>query len=767
MDSFFNYDNIPKFIVDSTEAYYNYLIENEKGRDTVKITKIVRESEYAFVLYLEHKIPNFDFITEIHLDGKIIKIDFIQIKEAIDNHISVLVREQYIENFVNYKSALVVVDFTNLVWQIRECFINVRKLSLPLYPPQIEFNHTDFSDVGFTDVQLTAIQTIFNNPISYIWGGAGSGKTRYVLTYSIINYMLKNTKVLLVAPTNIALENALSEIIPVAKKYGIKQEAIMRGGIPSVDFAKKFPHSCKNRHLEKELKQLSITKEDLQKYLKMYRNKELCHRILNEITSIKDEEFKTSELKSKHKELSLERNLVQAELNSKTQELYNINDTVNKLQKKQKSIIHSFFKKSSSVAEAELNKNLTSLTTTNKVVIELKEKIANYNVEIENNDKSIDDFLKSIYQHKKTIKKLISKINPNMDTSNFDRLKNQIEVITNEFYVYYNFLKSKYPNIDFNNIDSVKTSISSLETKINEIFVETKTADDDDVLLCAYTLDGLARNSPKNYKHIFLDEACYSNIAKTSLLYLFGCPITFLGDHQQLPPVSEIDDDMLINKDNKVMFLWSQNGIYSADLFSLNFDEMYKRYMNNIETLPDALSVSFLTETHRFGSKLAKVLDKYIYKNNFTSALNGDTNVVIINAPKTSPNKKKRQNINEVIAIQKYIFENNCQNYAILTPYKNQVELIKHILPLASTNDIYTIHKSQGQEWDTVFISVVDTDDMFFTNTNNKLSRGKQLMNTAISRAKKTLVIACDIGYWKSLDNQLISELIDIGEITN
>ena len=89
------------------------------------------------------------------------------------------------------------------------------------------------------------------------------------------------------------------------------------------------------------------------------------------------------------------------------------------------------------------------------------------------------------------------------------------------------------------------------------------------------------------------------------------------------------------------------------------------------------------------------------------------------------------------------------------------------MIPFASTDNVYTIHKSQGQEWDTVFISVVDTENMFFTNTNNKISRGKQLMNTAISRAKKNLIIACDVNYWKSQDNQLITELIDIGEIAN
>ena len=64
-------------------------------------------------------------------------------------------------------------------------------------------------------------------------------------------------------------------------------------------------------------------------------------------------------------------------------------------------------------------------------------------------------------------------------------------------------------------------------------------------------------------------------------------------------------------------------------------------------------------------------------------------------------------------------------------------------------------------------LSVSDTDNKFFTDINNSVSRGKQLLNTAISRTKKELILVCDTNYWNLADKQLISELIKIGTKRN
>ena len=75
-----------------------------------------------------------------------------------------------------------------------------------------------------------------------------------------------------------------------------------------------------------------------------------------------------------------------------------------------------------------------------------------------------------------------------------------------------------------------------------------------------------------------------------------------------------------------------------------------------------------------------------------------------------------------------------------------------------------TVHGSQGREWDTVIFSVVDTTDMWFTNSLHPKSDGKKVINTAVSRAKKKLIIVCDAEYWKPMEKQLIGKLLSVAE---
>lgn len=71
-----------------------------------------------------------------------------------------------------------------------------------------------------------------------------------------------------------------------------------------------------------------------------------------------------------------------------------------------------------------------------------------------------------------------------------------------------------------------------------------------------------------------------------------------------------------------------------------------------------------------------------------------------------------------------------------------------------------TIHKSQGSEWKTVIISVADTSNMWFTNTQKRQTRSLELINTAVSRAKTELIIVCDYAYWIKQNNHFITELL-------
>ena len=79
-------------------------------------------------------------------------------------------------------------------------------------------------------------------------------------------------------------------------------------------------------------------------------------------------------------------------------------------------------------------------------------------------------------------------------------------------------------------------------------------------------------------------------------------------------------------------------------------------------------------------------------------------------------------------------------------------------------DNVVTVHQSQGREWDNVFLSVTDTTDKFFTNSLSSVSDGKKVINTAVSRAKKNLIIVCDYKYWIAQKSQLIGKLLAVAQ---
>ena len=104
--------------------------------------------------------------------------------------------------------------------------------------------------------QIDAVNAIFENSYSYIWGPPGTGKTKAVLSTSVLNYIFEEKKILIVAPTNVALEQILFGVLDSTEKLQIPREKILRFGIPSKDYFERFPETCESKGLEKVLESL-------------------------------------------------------------------------------------------------------------------------------------------------------------------------------------------------------------------------------------------------------------------------------------------------------------------------------------------------------------------------------------------------------------------------------------------------------------------------------------------------------------------------------
>ena len=113
---------------------------------------------------------------------------------------------------------------------------------------------------------------------------------------------------------------------------------------------------------------------------------------------------------------------------------------------------------------------------------------------------------------------------------------------------------------------------------------------------------------------------------------------------------------------------------------------------------------------------------------------------------------------------------NEDSSVAVLAPYAAQVRALSNKLPdFQKQNKVLTVHKSQGQEWDTVIYSVCDIGNgkrPWFTDSENSLSNGLNNINTAISRAKKTLIVVCNPDEWNFFKGQLITGIVNVATQT-
>jgi hypothetical protein len=305
-----------------------------------------------------------------------------------------------------------------------------------------------------------------------------------------------------------------------------------------------------------------------------------------------------------------------------------------------------------------------------------------------------------------------------------------------------------------------------------------------------YTLDkyiNLYCKSPMPTSHIFVDEAGYSSIIRGLTLFNHKVPITFLGDHKQLPPFTEADEDKIfISSPNdkeqtttNSSFLWTFPCIYIEKLFEpeYSFENLSKIFNTKKDPFKldelNHISIISLQHTYRFSDKIAKMLDKHIYEFGFCSK-NPDshTNIFYIDSPRienklehfSKSGKKIEENfseseVNNVLKICQRLNKMN-KDYIVLTPYTIQRdEIQKRFKGKLPEHKVMTIHKSQGSEYNTVVFSVTNKTTKPFVNS--KLRMGQCVINTAISRAKEELIIVCDVACWKAKKGQLISELLD------
>lgn len=795
-----------EYAIASAQKYYDYLKKECKGMDTCRVSNIKRKDESFFILSLEKPLKLVEGV-QISINNLVYDVSDIKPLRYDKKHreLEIFVKSNCIDVIKECKpqDVLVVSDLTFLVKRVEEWYKKYgNELHMPSAWPEVEPpKFTRLSQEPSED-QKNAIDTVFSYPFTYIWGAPGTGKTKFVLANCLIPYVKSEKKLLITAPTNNALEQTLYGLLPVLQDNGVDIEnTVLRLGLPSSAFVEQYSEVCEDTGVVKQINDLNdfikTTKAELNecnKKLQLYYEyekvaflrveKEDREKRFNALFSKVDD----LNVQKKQNELTvLEANIVslQGELTQKNNDEENlikqIGECKSKVEKYSSGITKVIMQNKLSKSQENLKELLSQH---NDLRLDIQQIEENVTLKKEQADSikvvlcDLQEKLEKYWSELKDIADDWQKLNQQIDridNLDFKYAKNIVDLyirkLTIEFdekIKQFDLLESFSEEVALREKEKLENELQKYQEEKSIIEESSQKGSISNRNIIAATMDTLLNrilpDGDFRPSHIFLDEAGYCSLIKGATLTAFDCPITFLGDHMQLPPVCEMNE-LQIKSGNEEVCLWAQSALFTEQVLTASFDEIFYSYINHKTASFKYAKKSDLVKTYRFGPALANVLAKEVYSEQFEGNEDFDTKLYFINAKKVQ-GQEKRTSISEWEAILRYLKENQEDDIGIITPYTAQrKELKRGFMGNRELQDsVMTVHGSQGREWDTVIFSVVDTTDMWFTNSLHPKSDGKKVINTAVSRAKKKLIIVCDAEYWKPMEKQLIGKLLSVAE---
>ena len=656
-------------------------------------------------------------------------------------------------------------DMTFLIDKVKSWYTHHHsKIDLPVCSSDALsfFEESSLSDT-LSESQTIAVKKSLSAPVSYIWGPPGTGKT-WTLAHSVLSLIKAKKKILIVAPTNNAVDNSLRTILHVMKMRGESTDSVIRWGLPTVSFEQEFAEVCAGSALSKMIDSYKSRIKECEYLLEQFNDAELFEKFCLSFREHRNQHIALKELLT-----SLNREYVVSDLSCRdiSKEL----DSAKELLKSKKQFFDHYKQKSFSLAhrskmrfskdyQNKYNRGYASAQkeydSANSVVSEISTRLSNAILVRDNVQSKIDSTQKELSFVFEAIQKLsLSFFGSFVSIEMVDAEICQREEAFKQLKTKEEILKDlDYFRDELSRIDE------TVERQKNQKRVFACTIDYLYAHYDAFFCEDDPINPPLRIDHIFIDEAAYLPFIKAGIAFSFNCPVTLCGDHKQLPPVCEMDLREIKFPGNELVFFWAQSSLYFPDIFEYSTNACRDNYFEAGDIMSDYLETAFLKNTFRFGDNLAKILDHFVYHNDFSGA-STPTNIVVIDAPSPHKSIGDRSSEEEALAIKKYIQSIRPLDFVVVTPYKKQRDLLrKELKDCAAYRQISTIHAAQGLEWDTVIISVVDSSNPYFSNSG--ISIGRQVMNTAISRAIKNIVVVCDYHYWVSkAHSQLIGCLCD------
>lgn len=295
-----------------------------------------------------------------------------------------------------------------------------------------------------------------------------------------------------------------------------------------------------------------------------------------------------------------------------------------------------------------------------------------------------------------------------------------------------NLYKSEYSEfleiLDIQNEEKQATAFNQYFSKSENVIKMQKVFP----IFCATCISSQKIGEPKTYFDMtIIDEASQCNTAVSLVPVIRGKSLMLVGDPQQLNPVITLDKN--INEELKAKYNVSENYDYIKN-------SIYKAFLAN-----DAVSQETLLHNHyRCAKDIIEFNNKKYYNNqlNIKSKPMYDKPLVFCDISNDS-SAIKNTAPEETEKIVQYVKKNQDKKIGIITPFKNQKDLIEYKLKennLEQTVNCGTVHAFQGDEKDEILFSLALTENTH-KKTYDWLKNNKELLNVAVSRAKDKLVI--------------------------
>lgn len=251
---------------------------------------------------------------------------------------------------------------------------------------------------------------------------------------------------------------------------------------------------------------------------------------------------------------------------------------------------------------------------------------------------------------------------------------------------------------------------------------------------------------------IIMDEAGQCSAAHALVPILRGRNLLLVGDPNQLKPVIMLD-----RRTNETL----KEKYNIDDTYDYRENSILKMFYTN-----DVISDLILLRTHyRCHPSIIGFNNAMFYNNQLKVATKDEEQEPLeyIEMAKSNVVEKRNTSDEEATFIVSYCAMHPEQQIGVITPFKNQKQLIDRCLQDAGISDRVscgTIHEFQGDEKDVIIFSTTISKNTW-AGTYSWLKDNDELINVATSRAKHKLLMLANANSIETLHNEVKSSSDD------